>query len=107
MLTKTIDGLFIGTRYGVWALGVLGIIGSIVLTFVNFSMGIPSALTCVGALFLSIAVALALLPKQLVKGELLEKRFMIVAVASILAIAIVGIIYFTNGGFPELNLLFA
>ena len=34
-LFDSIDGLFSATRYLVWGLGVLGIIGSAVLIFVN------------------------------------------------------------------------
>lgn len=107
MLIKTIDGLFVGTRYGVWVLGILGIVGSVILILVNFTLGFPSTLLCVGALCLSITVATALFPKQLIKGSLLEKRFILATITGVIAIAIVGIVYFTNGGFPELNLIFA
>ncbi len=106
MLTKTIDGLFIGTRYGVWVLAILGIPLSIVLAISNLSSGIPSIIMCVAILLLSSSVALALLPQQLATHKILEKRYYISIVACVIAIAITGIIYFSNAGFPELNLIF-
>lgn len=48
MLLKVIDGLFVGTRYGVWLLGVLGIIGSVILAVANVGAGISAMLVCVG-----------------------------------------------------------
>lgn len=106
MLTKTIDSLFIGIRYGVWVLGILGIIGSVILLVVNLSLGVPSALVFIASLFLSVGVALGLMPEMLVKGDFLSKRYVIALVALILAIVIMGGVYFVSGGFPELNLLF-
>lgn len=106
MLTKTIDSLFIGMRYGVWVLGILGIFGSVILLVVNLSLGVPSALVFIASLFLSVGVALGLMPEMLVKGDFLSKRYVIALEALILAIVIMGGVYFVSGGFPELNLLF-
>ena len=106
-LFKTIDGLLVGTKYLAWAIGLIGIVGSVILFFANLSMGFASAMVFIAALLLSIAVTLLLLPKQLAKGKLgSNKRFVIGAVALILAVAVIGITYFANGGFPALNLLF-
>lgn len=111
MLTKTIDGLFIGTRYLVWVLGILGIVGSVILAAANISLGMSSVFVFIGTLLLSITLSLLLMPDALVKQKILpealmSKRFVISAVSAVLAAAVVGIIYFTNGGFPSLNLLF-
>jgi len=107
MIFKTIDGLFIGTRYGSWGLGVIGILCSLILVVANVSLGIPSAMLFVAALCLSIAVSLILLPKQLVKNDFLkDKRFVIGGLAIVVAALIAGIVFLTNGGFPPVNLLF-
>ena len=106
-LFKTIDGLLIGTRYLCWGLGVLGMAGSVVLMAVNLSMGIGAVMTFAAALLLSIAVTLLLLPDQIAKGALKgNKRYIVGAVLLILATAVMGIVYFANGGFPALNLIF-
>ena len=82
-------------------------VGSVILFFFNLSLGITSALVFVAALLLSVAVTLLLLPKALVKGKLdSPKRIVVGCVALVLAVAIMGIIYFVSGGFPSLNLLF-
>ena len=105
-LFKTIDGLLIGTRYLCWGLGVLGMAGSVVLMAVNLSMGIGAVMTFAAALLLSIAVTLLLLPDQIAKGALEgNKRYIVGAVLLILATAVMGIVYFANGGFPALNLM--
>lgn len=107
MLSKTINGLFIKTYYGVWGLGVLGIFGSLILVFVNISLGMSSLLTCVALLCLSLTITMGLLPKFFIKGALLEKiRIPLTIITALLAISIMGIVYLTTGGFPELNLLF-
>lgn len=107
MLFKTIDGLFVGTRYGAWGLGVLGIVGSIILAVANLTHGFGSMMLFVAALCLSIGVTLILMPKWFIKGELLKsKRFIIGGVAIVIAGAVAGIVYLTSGGFPPINLLF-
>lgn len=111
MLLKTIDGLFIATRYVVWVLGLLGIIGSVILAFANFSLGFYSVLAFIAAFFLSIAVALLLMPGALAKKYLISegfqsKRLVISVIAMIIAVALIGFVYFINGGFPDMNLLF-
>lgn len=107
MLLKTIDGLFVGTRYGAWGLGVLGIVGSIILVLANFTNGLASMMLFVAALSLSLGVSLILLPKWFIKGDLLQsKRFIIGGVAITIAAIVAGAIYFINGGFPPINLLF-
>ena len=107
LLGKTIDYLLIGTRYLCWGLGVLGLVGSIVLMAANLSLGIHSTATFAAAFLLSVGVTLLLLPKQLAKGALDGKmKYKIGAVALVLATAVMGIVYFSNGGFPTLNLIF-
>lgn len=107
MLSKTIDGLFKGTYYGVWVLGVLGIFISLILAFANLSLGLSSVFTCVALLCLAIAITLGLLPKSFIKGEFLEKRRVPFAIICVMiALVMIGIIYVVVGGFPELNLLF-
>lgn len=106
-LFNSIDGLLVGTKYLTWAIGLIGIVGSVILFFVNLSMGFASAMVFIAALLLSVAVTLLLLPKRLAKGKLTSnKRFVIGTVALALAAAVIGITYFANGGFPDLNLLF-
>lgn len=107
-LFETIDGLLVGTKYLSWGIALVGIVGSIVLFFANLSLGISSAMVFVAAFLLAVGVTLLLLPKALAKGPLsnASMRNGIGAVALILATIIMGITYFTTGGFPELNLLF-
>lgn len=105
MLTKTIDSLFIATRYGIWGLGVLGILISILLAFANVALGVPSILLCIGILLLSITISIGLLPKQLVRYAILEKRFQIAFASGMLAVILVGVLYFTNNGFPALHFI--
>ena len=106
-LFECIDGLLVGTKYLAWAIALVGILGSAVLFVVNLSFGFGSAVVFLASFLLSVGVTLLLLPKKLAKGKLEgNKKHIIGAVACILAAAIMGIVYFTNGGFPELNLLF-
>ena len=106
-LFDTVDGLLVGTRYLSWALGVLGIIGSVILCVVNFSMGFASAAVFIAAFFLAVGVVLLLLPKKLAKGKLLGGKKYIAGSASLLAaMVIMGIIWLSCGGFPALNLIF-
>lgn len=107
-LFESIDGLFIGTRYLVWVLGVLGMIGSVLLFFVNIPLGFASAAVFLATFFLSIGVTLLLIPKKLSKGKLEgNKKSMIGIIALIIALVIMGLVWFINGGFPAINLLFA
>lgn len=106
-LFHIIDNLLVGTKYLGWAIGLIGIVGSVILFFCNLSMGFASAMVFVAALLLSVAVTLLLLPKALIKGKLdSPKRIVVGCVALVLAAAVMGIIYFVSGGFPALNLLF-
>ena len=66
--------MVIGTKYLAWAIGLIGIVDSVILFFANLSMGFASAMLFIAALLLSVAI--------------------------------MGITYFANGGFPALNLLF-
>ena len=101
MIKKTIDGLFIGTRYGVFAMSALGVIGSIILFFVNIELGFSSAILCIAALALCIALFLILMPKKIRK-----RKAVVAGICLLLAFTITGITYFTNGGFPHMNLIF-
>lgn len=106
-ILKVIDGLFIGTRYGVWLLSLIGIPVALILAFVNMSLGMVSALVFVAALFGSLGVMLILLPKQFVsKSKFFEKRFAAGSATLVIALIMIGTIYFTQSGFPEINLLF-
>lgn len=106
-LFKTVDGLLVGAKYLVWGLSVLGIVGSVVLFFANMGLGLGAAAVFIATLFLSIALTLLLLPKQLAKGPLEgNKRYVIGAVAAVIALAVMGIVYWMNGGFPAVNLIF-
>lgn len=111
MLLKVIDGLFIGTRYGAWLIALLGIAGSLVLAVANVGAGFSAVLVCAGALLLSIAVTLLLMPKSLLDGFLKNhlqgnQRFVIGAAGLVMAMVLVGGVYFANGGFPDMNLIF-
>lgn len=108
ILFKMIDALLIGTKYLGWGIALVGIVGSIILFFMNLSLGMASALVFMASFLLAVGVTLLLLPKTLTKGSLSNstRRNSIGTVALILAIIIMGITYFTTGGFPELNLLF-
>lgn len=107
-LFESIDGLFIGTRYLVWALALLGIIGSVILFFVNIPLGLASAMVFLASFLLSIGVVLLLIPKKLVKGKLEgSKKYAVGGAAIVIAVAVMGIVWFSNGGFPALNLIFA
>lgn len=106
-LFDTIDYLLVGTKYLAWGIALVGIIGCAILFFANLSMGIAAAAVCLAALLLSVGVTLLLLPKQLAKGILAgNKRYAVGAIALALAVIVMGIAYFANGGFPAMNLLF-
>ena len=108
MLFKSIDGLLVGTKYLAWAIGLLGMVGSVLLFLVNIPLGMGSAMVFVASLFLSIAVTLLLLPKKLAAGKLAGgKRYLIGAVACVIALAVMFAVWNICGGFPILNLVFA
>lgn len=111
MLGKIIDGLFLGTYYLSWSMGVLGLVGSIILGVLNVSLGLPSILIFVSTFALSLAVSVGLMPKEVeelgcIPWQLVRKKMTIVFVSLIIAIVIAGGVYFINGGFPPLNLIF-
>lgn len=109
ILSDVINGLFIGLRYLVWGLGVVGIPVSIILLIANIAGGIGGIGIMLALLLLSGALALLLMPNSLVEklpDVLQEKRYFIGAIAVIIAALLAGIVYFTVGGFPSLNLLF-
>lgn len=107
-LFESIDGLLVGTRYLAWGIGVLGVIGSVILFIANVPLGIGAAAVFVASFFLAVAVSLLLLPKQLAKGKLeSNKKYIVGAVSLVIAIAVMGIVYLSNGGFPAVNLIFA
>lgn len=62
MLSNVINGLFIGTKYLVWAMGVIGIPLSIILLVANIAGGIGAIVIMVATLLLSVAVTLMLMP---------------------------------------------
>lgn len=107
-LFESIDGLLVGTRYLAWGIGVLGVIGSVILFIANVPLGLGTAAVFVASFFLAVAVSLLLLPKQLAKGKLeSNKKYIVGAVSLVIAIAVMGIVYLSNGGFPAVNLIFA
>ena len=106
MLFKTIDYLFKATRYGSWGIGLLGTVASVILVFANLSLGGASALLFVATLLVSLAVSLLLAPHKLVADRIEDKkRFIVSSVCLGLAIMLGGLVYLSNGGFPEINLL--
>lgn len=106
-LFKVIDYLFVGIRYLCWGIGVLGIIASLILMCANFSLGMGACLLFASTLLVSIAVTLLLAPRFLLANRLSNKmKFSISAASLLVALVVTGIIYFTNGGFPTINLLF-
>lgn len=108
LLFHTIDNLIISTRYLGWGIALAGIPMSVVLFLANLSLGLASAATFVAAFLMCVGVGLLLLPKALAKGPLANrrKRNITGAVALVLAAAMMGIVYFSLGDFPAMNLLF-
>lgn len=107
-LFESVDGLLIGARYLAWGIAVLGIVGSRVLFIANLSLGFGSAAVFIATFFLAIGVTLLIFPKQLAKGKLSgNKKYTAGAIAVVAAIIVIGIVWVSNGGFPELNLIFA
>lgn len=105
-LFDTIDGLLVGTKYLAWGIALLCIPLSVILLFANIAMGFASVISCVAALLLAVGITLVILPEKLAKGILAGKtRFIVGGVAIVLAIAVMGIVFFVIGRFPALNLL--
>lgn len=107
-LSDSIDGLLDGTRYLAWGIALICIPVSVVLFFANLSLGLASVMVCIAAFLAAVGVAVLLLPKKLAKGFLTDKkkRYIIGTVSIIVAVAVMGITYFSVGDFPALNLLF-
>lgn len=107
-LFECIDGLLVGTRCLAWAIAFVGIVASVVLFLANLLIGYASAAVFIASFFLSVGVTLVLLPKMFAKGKLKSnKKYAVGIVSIVVAAAVMGVIYFLNGGFPELNLIFA
>lgn len=109
MLDEVIKMLLVGTRYLVWGMGVVGIPLSIVLLFANIKGGLASVAIMFALVLLSIAVTLLLMPGGFVDKlpeTLQSQRMVIGGILIFVAMAIAGLTYFRNNGFPELNLIF-
>jgi hypothetical protein len=102
-LFDIIDGLFFGSKYLVWGLSLLGILGSLILLFINISLGFASAAVFIATFFLALGVTILLLPKKLVQ---VNKRYIIGAISLAIALGVIGVVYVTNGGFPQIDLIF-
>lgn len=109
-LFDCIDGLLIGTKYLAWAIALVGILGSVVLFVANLSLGLGSAVVFLAAFFLAVGVTVALFPEKLATGKFEKlagnKKYAVGGILCVIAAVIMGIVYYSNGGFPELNLLF-
>ncbi|WP_125143370.1 hypothetical protein [Clostridium transplantifaecale] len=107
-LFESIDWLLIGTKYLSWSIGLIGIIGSVILFFVNIPLGIGSAMVFAATFFLAISVTLLLLPSRFAKGRLEgNKRYITGAITFVIALVIMFAVWNVSGGFPNLNLIFA
>lgn len=107
-LLQCIDGLLVGTRYLTWAIGIAGVIASVFLIAANLPVGISSAVVFAASLLLAAGVSLVLLPGRLAVGFLNGRlRYIVGAMALLAAVVIMGIVWFTNNGFPTVNLIFA
>ena len=102
-LFDIIDGLFFGSKYLVWGLSLLGILGSLILLFINISLGFASAAVFIATFFLALGVTILLLPKKLVQ---VNKRYIIGAISLAIALGVIGVVYVTNGGFAQIDLIF-
>lgn len=106
-LFECIDRLLVGTKYLAWAIALVGIAGSVILFIANLSLGLSSAVVFIASFFLSIGVTLLLLPKKLIKGKLEgNSKYVVGVVALVIAVVVMEIVWFINGGFPALNLIF-
>lgn len=107
LIFKTIDALFIGTRYGVWGMSILGIPLSLILLFCNFTYGLGAILACFAALLVSAALTLLLVPKVVLKNDFLNsKQYILGGLFLIAALCFMGVCVLVSGGLPEMNLLF-
>lgn len=106
-ISKTIDGIFIATRYGVFGLSVLGILMSFILILFNMNSGLGAIMTLIATLAISSSAALLLAPESLLNDRIsVARRYAIAGVLAVIALIIMGVTYFLMGGFPDLNLLF-
>lgn len=106
-LFYTIDGLLVGTKYLAWGIALLCIPLSAILLFANITMGFAAVMTCVAALLMAVGVTLIILPGKFAKGKLAGKtRFIVGSVSIVFAVAIMGITFFSAGGFPDMNMFF-
>lgn len=107
ILFKTIDALFVGTRYGVWGMAILGIPMSLVLLVCNLAYGLGAILACFALLILAAALTLLLAPKVILKNDFLaSKRLLLGGGLCLLALGCMGVCTLVSGGLPEMNLLF-
>lgn len=107
MLFRVIDALFIGTRYGVWGMSLLGIPLSMILMFCNLANGWSATILFFAALLLSCALVLLLMPKQFSQEDSLEtNRHRIGAICILFSVLLAGAVYLVSGGFPQINLLY-
>ena len=96
-----------GTRYLAWAIGIAGVIASVFLIAANLPLGISSAVVFAASLLLAVGVSLVLLPGQLAVGFLNGRwRYIVGAIALLAAVVVMGIVWFTNNGFPPVDLVF-
>lgn len=93
LLSKTIDGSYVETRYRVWLLGVLSLFGLVIIAFVNLSVKISVLLIDLAAFLLSLAVTYYL--HHWLKINF-GKGFLVTSVVLVLTVAITGIIYFSQ-----------
>ena len=105
-LFESIDGLLIAAVYLFWGIALVCIPVSVILLIANIGMGLGAMMVCAAAFLLAVGVTLLLLPAELAKGALAEKRIALGIAAVVLAGLVMGITYFAAGGFPAMNLLF-
>lgn len=106
MLETIINKLFDCTYYGSWILSVLGVFISIVLIAFNINLGIQSILTFVCTLLLAQGLTMILVPEQILVFENIKSKNVIGCINILIAGIVFGVIYFMNGGFPPVNLIF-
>ena len=101
--------LLIGAKNLFWGIGLVGIPVSIILIFANFKRGFKAVVLMIAALCLSVAVTLVLMPNSLIGllvGTLQTNRIAISGVLGLVAMVMAGLVCFSKGDFPKLNLLF-
>lgn len=107
MIFKTIDNIFKISKYGIWIMALLGLPCSTVLMVYNIPNGFTSVIVCFSALLLSMALILILLPLKFVKRDIFDmKRYIVGIILSIFSLVLFGLVYFSLGTFPKLNLIF-